>query len=317
EVVTVTDSVITEEGVVVISADTARVGTDTGLQFSLIDRGGRFPDPSAGTGLTNGVTYYYTVTSYDLNSAFAPGGSSLESGHRLSAQMQAVGGAAATPRAPASNLSRATFTARMLGSDGSEVDMDAPMPAIDPETGRFAGPMPPTDGIRVVVTPVADLVKDAGSLTVTIDSVVPGNPSHGDPAKYFITADAPAGTQKLVVDMPIGYFDDNDGSDLAPYVVDVLRADDRFGSAFGVDPSPVKLTADIRMGAPDTWYGTGTGRALANGAADAWNGPRWFVSGQQEPEHPNAGMGDWWCGNEPGCAVAGGLTAGAVPGFEV
>src|SRR5690606_24618416 len=140
EVVTVTDSVITEEGVVVIKADTARVGTDTGLQFSLIDRGGRFPDPSAGTGLTNGVTYYYTVTAYDLNSAFAPGGSSLESGQRLSAQMQAVGGAAATPRAPASNMTRATFTARMLGSDGSEVDMDAPMPAIDPETGRFAGP---------------------------------------------------------------------------------------------------------------------------------------------------------------------------------
>lgn len=318
EVVTVTDSVITEDGVVVIAADTARVGTDTGLQFSLIDRGGRFPDPSAGTGLTNGVTYYYTVTAYDLNSAFAPGGSSLESGQRLSAQMQAVGGAAATPRAPASNLSRATFTPRMLGSDDSEVDMDAPMPPIDPETGTFAGPMPPTDGIRVIVTPIADLVKDASSLTVTIDSIVPGNPSHGDPAKYFLTAEAPAGTQSLVVDMPVGYFGDSDGSNLIPNVVDVVRADNRFGDAFRVDPGPVKLTADIRMGAPDNYYNAGTGRGFVNGAGPAaWNGPRWFVSGGQEPAHPNAGLGDWWCGNDPGCAVAGGLTGGAVPGYDV
>src|SRR5690606_1774408 len=248
----------------------------------------------------------------------APGGSSLEWGQRLSAQMQAVGGVAATPRAPASNLSRATFTPRMLGSDDSEVDMDAPMPPIDPETGTFAGPMPPTDGIRVIVTPIADLVKDASSLTVTIDSIVPGNPSHGDPAKYFLTAEAPAGTQSLVVDMPVGYFGDSDGSNLIPNVVDVVRADNRFGDAFRVDPGPVKLTADIRMGAPDNYYNAGTGRGFVNGAGPAaWNGPRWFVSGGQEPAHPNAGLGDWWCGNDPGCAVAGGLTGGAVPGYDV
>src|SRR5690606_9681061 len=230
EVVTVVDSAITPEGVIPIRADTAHAGTDTGLQFSLIDRGGRFPDPSNGPGLLNGVTYYYTVTSYDINSPFAPGGSSLESGQRLSAAMQAVGGAAAKPRALASNMTRATFTTQLLASDGTPFDIDAPMPTIDPETGRFSGPMPPADGIRVVVTPVADVVRDQGSLTVTIDSVVPGNAYRRHPAKYFITADAPAGRQQMVIDMDIGYFDDSDGSELAPYVVDVIHADDRFGS---------------------------------------------------------------------------------------
>ena len=318
QVITTVDSLVTPDGVIVVRADTANAGTDTGIQFSIIDRGGRFPDPSAGPGLTNGITYYYTVTAYDINSPFAPGGSSLESGQRLSAQMQAVGGAAATPRPHASNLTRATFTVRMLGSDGTPLDINQPMPTIDQATGRFSGPMPPTDGISLVMgTPIAALVHDEGSLTVSIDSVVPGNPAHDEPAKYFLTVDAPVGRQNLVVDLPIGYFDDNDGSEKDAYAVEVLRGDNRFGSTFGVDPRHVKMTANIMIGAPDNWYGTGSGRAFVNGAAAAWNGPRWFVSGQEEPAHPNAGLGDWWCGNEPDCAVAGGLTAGAVPGFEV
>src|SRR5690606_12664917 len=104
EIVTVLNEVVTEIGdTLVITADTARVCTitgcvaETGLKFGVVDRGGAFPNPQNGPGLTNGLRYYYAVTSFDINSPFS-GPSSLESARVLSEVASGV------PRPRASNI---------------------------------------------------------------------------------------------------------------------------------------------------------------------------------------------------------------------
>jgi len=44
--------------------EAARFGSNTGLQFSVVDRGGSFPDPADGPGLINGIPVAHAVTSF-------------------------------------------------------------------------------------------------------------------------------------------------------------------------------------------------------------------------------------------------------------
>jgi hypothetical protein len=325
EVITTTDSVLTADSVwLPVRQDTAHAGTDTGLQFAIVDRGGRFPDPSNGPGLLNGVTYFYTVTSYDINSPFAPGGSSLESGQRLTRNLQDIGGAAATPRSTGANYSPGEFQVRVVGGDGSVLDPDAPEPAIDPETGRFAGPMPPANGFSLLVQPfVPDLVTSAGTATVTLDSVVPGNPVGGTPATYFVTASTPAGTIQRTVELAIGYFGDRERND-ASVGFDLLRAGPEVGDRLRVNPAPLKLTGQLTVSAPDNYFNAQYGRGWVNGGTvggvtlSIFNGPRWFVAGQQEPADPNAGISPFACVLFGECnQLPGGLMAGDIPGYRI
>ncbi|HET9985839.1 MAG TPA: hypothetical protein VFQ38_19730 [Longimicrobiales bacterium] len=337
-VVTAVDTVVNQEGqVVVVKADTAAFcgtktsettekascATDTGLRFSLIDRGGTFPDPSSGPGLMNGVTYFYTVTAFDVNTPFAPGGSSLQSGQRLSGLAQSVGGAAGTPRSDAPNVTVASFATTVTGSDNTVLNTTAAAPTIDAQTGKFSGPMPPTNGISVAVEPfIPEIVTAGGSATITIDSIVPGNPVAGQNPVYYLTAATPAGTQKKSVEVPVGFTDE--GPVATSLGFDLVKADQTFASRFGVSAAPVKLGVEAALKATSNYFLSGMGRGWVNGASTGgadmspFNGGRWFVSGQSEPADPNAGEKPIACLSFDECTgIPGGLFAGDIPGYRI
>jgi hypothetical protein len=46
--------------------EAARFGSNTGLEFSVVDRGGSFPDPAIGPGLINGIPLAHAVTSFGV-----------------------------------------------------------------------------------------------------------------------------------------------------------------------------------------------------------------------------------------------------------
>lgn len=321
EQVTVLQEVETaDSAILIIDADTARVcpegaagcTPETGIKFSLVDRGGEFPNPAAGPGLINGVRYYYAVTSFDINSPFS-GPSTLESALRLTNAPQDNGAASATPRADAADFRAGGVALELRGDDGTELDPEADVPAIDPADATFAGPMPPTDGLDVLVGAfIPKLVRSAGTMQITVDSVVPGNPAYHYTATFHLTADGPDGTEQIAVPLEIGYTSGDYFSSSA--VATIIRGDEEFESAFDLtDASKVTMSAEVRIESPANYFLSGVGRGWVNGAGPAReNGPRWFVSGQGEVPNPNSGMGEWWDEVDyPG------VWAGDIPGYTV
>lgn len=152
---------LADGSVFVITADTAVVGgnsgkpalSNTGIPFAFVDEG-----------VLSSLTYFYAVTAFDVNSV-ASGPSSLES----PAVARPV-----TPRAPAGNARAALVVESVQGDDGQALDILAPWPAVDPETGTFNGNVPPTaDGRFGFLASVAEALP-AGDILLRIDSVGQG-----------------------------------------------------------------------------------------------------------------------------------------------
>jgi hypothetical protein len=199
--------------------------------------------------------------------------------------------ASGVPRAIASNISSATFDVNLLAANGTPLPDPAGHPTLDPATGVFSGPIPPTDGFRVSLGAfVPELVKQAGDVTVTIDSITPGNPVVDEPATYYLTKTGPTGTESLVIPLAIGYTDGG-LEHTASASFTVLQADTAFGRVFNTDPTKVTLPGSVELAAPDNWYLSGPGRGWANGHSASAVGPRVWVAGQAEPGDPNAGNG--------------------------
>ncbi|MGQ0560685.1 MAG: hypothetical protein ACT443_02275 [Gemmatimonadota bacterium] len=124
---------------------------DTGVPFAFVDRGVR-----------NGITFRYIVTAFDVNS-LASGSASLESAR----QPQFV-----TPRKDPNNLVFASFSSSVTNA-ACEALPRIQFPTIDGATGKFSGPMPPTNGLSATFSPVVERLLPAFNLKATIDSIIP------------------------------------------------------------------------------------------------------------------------------------------------
>ncbi|HUF11689.1 MAG TPA: hypothetical protein VMN78_01150 [Longimicrobiales bacterium] len=141
-----------------IQGDSATTGatpdlTDTGVPFAFID-----------TDVRNNFRYFYQVRAFDINSTFS-GPISLESSSNTKN---------AIPQRAAPNQVLAGFTQTMQGADGEPLDPNAELPTIDPETGIFSGPMPPTNTVEATFAPLVPRLLPEFTLTARIDSVRPG-----------------------------------------------------------------------------------------------------------------------------------------------
>ena len=261
--------------VLITKADTAVTGggsgnpplTDGGVPFAFVDNG-----------LVNSFTYYYAVTAFDLNS-FRSGPSSLESPKTTLKT--------ATPRAEAGQTTAGSSTTPvLLSARGDTLNPGAPLPTINATTGIFSGPMPPTDGIQTGLAVFADQLITGGTVTIKIDSILPGHADEGDgvsppaPAQYYVTATGPTGTAQQVIPLQV---DGGSGDAATVGYVPVTSVDSARSVPFAGSKT-FSLYSSVNLSSAGTWrlQSWGRGDANADPTRSYRNGPRWWTGAANE-----------------------------------
>lgn len=266
---------------------------ETGVTFAYTDNTVR-----------NSFRYYYAVTAFDFNS-IRSGPSSFES-PRFTKLI--------TPRASSGQETAGTLQAmQLLGGEGAMLDTGQALPTIDPATGIFSGPMPPTNGLSLEFTTFLPELLASGFVTVTIDSIETGMarldllPGIERPTLYYVTATSPGVTTHftLPIQMEATSFFGPDPEQVSEFtrfgatLVDSVQA-----ARFGAAPS-TQLLGTVTVRVPNAFRLTSFGRADANAvpANSAFNGPRWWTgTGNETTSNPNGGV----------CAPANGSCANTV-----
>ena len=298
-----------------------RIAADTfprpGNNFSLLGETGvtyAFTDSTP----VNSFRYYYAVTAFDLNS-IRSGPSSFES-PRFTKLI--------TPRASSGQETAGMVQAtRLLGGDGATLDSAMPLPTLNPATGIFSGPMPPTDGIALEFTAFLPELLASGNITVTIDSIATGMavtdvlPGSERPTQYFLRSVSAGLTSHFALPLqmrnPFSGFDESTAQmRFGAALVDSAQAA-RFGGA-----PLTQLVAQVTLRTANAFRLTNWGRADANAVPpnSAFNGPRWWAGvGNENTANPNGGV----CAPSAGfCANTSRVpniarSAGAIPGVTI
>jgi hypothetical protein len=239
---------------------------DTGVPLVYVDRGVR-----------NDLRYFYSVVAFDLNSVTS-GPTSLEGPRQVES---------ATPSTPAANYQASLEIQSHLVGRGTTLDSAAPLPSLDPGTGRFAGPFPPANGFRFgLVQAVQTLLEGSGSFSLKLDSLRLGSAYEhgpdkaGTPAGYFFSVTAGAATG-----LALEIAQDRDAA---------AGEDSTFFPALRVGASSAKryraagaydLQGQVALTIPGGEYAGAWGRGCLGGAPGFaaagtsgcdYNGPRWF-----------------------------------------
>ncbi|HKY61582.1 MAG TPA: T9SS type A sorting domain-containing protein [Gemmatimonadota bacterium] len=203
------------EGVVCTSQQELAIGSNSGLSFAIVDRGGSFPSPSTGPGLINGIPVFYTVTSFAVNTGQSPVDLPVQEAFEVlvppAAPLVLEGGLApllqATPRSDASSFAAAGVgDAELLDGDGNVIEASGDIP-IDAE-GSLTGPIPAARDFDLQVEIIQPLaIPSDFEVRMVIDSapVSPGF-AHGNGCGSDDRADA------CVFGIP-GVFDEVGGGD--------------------------------------------------------------------------------------------------------
>jgi hypothetical protein len=258
--------------------------SDTGVPFIFIDQAGVVGCPACGP--VNGVTYYYSVTAFDVN-APGHGPTSLES---AKVTKQAMPNAA-----PGNYDNSATVQSGTFGRKGLLTDMT--VPTIDPTTGEFSKQMPAANGTTVKLAGFAtNALKGASAVSVTFDSTLTTAISKGNDY-YSLT-----NSNGVVTHVTI------------PFDISALTfAGPSFSSTFVGISVDSALTTPFGGGAGYTiaasytvtrtgYYSTGLpNRGCANNSSSAvvapppaggsytacyFNGPRWFSGANESTPNP-------------------------------
>jgi hypothetical protein len=277
--------------IVNILADTAVVGgnskypslTDTGVPFAFVDNGVR-----------SSFTYYYAVTAFDINS-LKSGPSSLESARITKTVTPQAGSGQEVPGK--------IVSVETLGADGTVLDNTAPLPTIDKATGIFSGPMPATDGLDVGLAAFVPQILADGSVTVTIDSVVPGSAlTNVRVATYYITAQ---GAGAAVHTTTTVQFDAFSGTATNTVNFQATPLDSAQATRFGGD-NGYSIYGSAKVDVVGGYRLQSFGRGDINGdpANSAQSGPRWWTGAANENTNtPNVGF----------CAPADGACPASLP----
>src|SRR3989454_2575081 len=295
---------LADGSVLIIKADTAVTGGGSGYPALT---GGGVNFAYSDLGVRNSFAYYYAVTAFDLTS-LKSGPSSLES-PRVTKLV--------TPRAPSAQVVAGQLSPLQLkGQDGTVLNPTAPLPTIDPATGLFSGPMPPTNGAVLGLAAFLPEVLDTGTLTMTIDSVTPGIGSIDFslvvPATYFISVATPGGVQKFA--LPVNQ--DVTATAVAGTIgFPALFAVQKKAALYGGDQT-FPIYGSVGANLPGTWSVASWGRGSANGnpsGNSGQGGPRWWAGAANEnTAKPN----ELLCTPGVGSCVQSDLSrnAGALPG---
>lgn len=270
-----TDTLAVRGGVLTNVADTAVTGSNSGLP-ALTDNGVTFAYTDRS--VRNLFQYFYSVTAFDINS-IASGPTSLESARSTKS---------VTPRAVGATSAQAGQQgALVLFKPNGQVLAQGSMPAIDPATGEFAGPIPPTNALTMGFAQFLPELIDSGTMTATIDSIVPGDNSV-DGAKVFPTVYY--GTARGLVFKAFiqSQTTTDDGSGSGYFSGATIK----HGGVYGGDTS-FTLTGQLTVTIPGPWGLSGPGRGAVNGFPDNANGytvNRWWTGASETTANPAAGL---------------------------
>src|SRR3989442_683224 len=284
---------LADGSVLVIKADTAVTGgasgfpalSNGGVAFAYVDRGVR-----------NSFRYYYAVTAFDVNS-FKSGPSSLESA-RITEPT--------TPRkAAGQEVAGALQPAVLLGGDGNPLPSIAD-PTLDPATGIFSGPQPPTNGIVLGLAAFVSQILTSGTVTATIDSIVPGATLNGRDVQYYVPAQGSGAPQKLVVPVTQDAFS-GDASKTVNFQATPINP--AKSARYGGDAS-FSIFGAVTTNLPGGYRIASWGRGDINSdpANSVQAGPRWWAgSGNENVAKPN----ELVCTPADGACIQGDLSRNA------
>jgi hypothetical protein len=272
--------------------------SNSGVPFSFIDEG-----------VINSLTYYYAVSAFDYNSVVS-GPGSLESSRITKGVV---------PRAPSpQSTTGVAQPMQLLGADGTVLDPSAPVPTVDPVTGKFAGPMPPTDGIEMVLGAFLPDVVNDGAVTLTIDDVVPGATLNDELTTYYFTVEGGSGPSSFTISLE-QHFNEDDEEGSAVFAAIALDPD-KAGLYGGGDG--YSLSGEVGITIPGGYEVASWGRGAWNNPAaqnSEFTGPRWWAGADNETmDNPISGNCPYrasGCGDsEPVPNVN--QTAGELPGVD-
>jgi hypothetical protein len=238
--------------------------------------------------VSNGFTYHYAVTAFDVNSILS-GPSSLESPLVSQSTM---------PRSTAANKVAADdVTLELIDRDGNALDPAAAYPTIDAATGTFSGPMPPSGAFEGLGAQLLadNLVTPGLESFVEVDSVVPFYYHDGT---YYLHGTA-MGIASFAPGLPLGQ---EDGPAVMGPIEGLLEANSALADSLGLGPVPWagKFSAQVTVNAVTyqskdaDWHPQVEGLFFdpqdpplvdANGAVD-YGGSRWFDGANETMAHP-------------------------------
>ena len=292
--------VLLADGTVQITtADTAVTGNNSGLP-ALTDNG--VPFAFVDHGVLNGFQYFYSVSSFDVNSLISSVNTSLES---------SVVTKTATPVTPSGQeVGGSLGTLQLVGSDGTVLNPSAALPTLDAATGMFSGPMPPANagslGFQAFVSQV--LTSGAGALTLTLDSVYGGDAWDGVPGRRYVTV----GASHFVV--PFHYDLTNAAVDTDVFAFPAQPNNAAKAARFGGDTS-YALYGSLTTSMYGAYYSTEMGRAAVNLGSSFHTGSRWWAgSANENTPNPNGGICDAFA-NGNVCPNVNN-SAGKLPGVD-
>ena len=290
----------------------------------------------------NSLRYFYAVTAFDVNSLVS-GPSSLESARSTKAVIPAP--------SPTNQTIQTALARHVVGRDVG-TDTLFPMPTIDPATGRFSGPMPPSDGgvVEFIGEFAGSVIQpdQGGELSMQLDSITVGQwdasgccavGSAGFPTVYYLTLSSPTESFKVTAPLNLAY----------NFPGPVVSADTSIFQALVVKPEvaqryegspPFTLSAFGAVQVPSPGVNGGWGMGCRAGdftdllgstvgtGQCPYNGSRWFEGPSPERNEtmadpnggnciPNAGGSDALLAATGTCNMTAFNNAGALPGVDV
>lgn len=253
---------------------------DNGVPFVYVDAEPR-----------NGLTYYYAVTAFDVNSltSTGQGNTSLES---------ALITKRVVPATTAGNYSNtATTETGVFGRNGLLTDKTAPK--LDPTTGQFDKKALPTDAVSVSLAAfVKELLTEPGKVAFQFDSVraVSFVAAASATSTYYYTVVAPAGntsfSETIVVSATTGV---NSTSGSFP----ALAADPTLAAKYGAPTGDYGIGGSFTVKYPAGYYFATRSRGCVNhvsgfpsATACSNNDVRWFEGANETVADPNASNPD-------------------------
>ncbi|MDZ4390755.1 MAG: T9SS type A sorting domain-containing protein [Gemmatimonadales bacterium] len=250
----------------------------------------------------NGLTYFYAVTAFDVNSITSTGrgNTSLESA-RITKRV--------VPNTIASNFSsQGTVGEQVVW--GRTPRTDKVLPVLDPATGKFNKPFPIAEGTNAgIATFVSQVVANGmGQATLTFDSVTIGGSveNASQNVVHHFTANGTQVQAPITMELTSARQNANQNR-TATGSFPAVPADPTLAMKFGGGPG-FSVAGSYSVTVPSGYYLGVKSRGCVNGASSLsatsglrnlfwgsgtggcyFNGPRWFVGDNETKDHPNEG----------------------------